>query len=129
MDRDVIGALQFVAKAIELWFLFIACNLVYNIVIRYARSGKGTVMMTRYLFPHDNLAYPGSPFHPSFWKAAWQTRISPPSQRKKPTSISLWYPLSFYALLPINRSCRCCPLDNTNQRQGPWQPFSHLRIS
>jgi hypothetical protein len=37
-DHDILGALQFVAKALEIWFMFIAGNLVYNVALRLAKK-------------------------------------------------------------------------------------------
>ena len=37
-NHDILGALQFAAKALEIWFMFIAGNLVYNIALRLAKK-------------------------------------------------------------------------------------------
>jgi hypothetical protein len=37
-NHDILGALQLVAKALEIWFMFIAGNLVYNIALRLAKK-------------------------------------------------------------------------------------------
>jgi hypothetical protein len=37
-NHDILGALQFVAKALEIWFMFIAGNLVFNIALRLAKK-------------------------------------------------------------------------------------------
>lgn len=40
-DHNVIGALQFVSKALEVWFVFIATSLVYDMAMILARKGGG----------------------------------------------------------------------------------------
>jgi hypothetical protein len=37
-NHDILGALQLVAKTLEIWFMFIAGNLVYNIALRLAKK-------------------------------------------------------------------------------------------
>ena len=40
-NHNTLGGLQLVAKALELWFLFIAMNVVYNVTTVLASSGDG----------------------------------------------------------------------------------------
>lgn len=40
-DHNVIGALQFVSKALEVWFIFIATSLVYDMAMLLAKKGGG----------------------------------------------------------------------------------------
>lgn len=40
-DHNALGALQFVAKALEIWFLIIATTLVYDVAMLFARRGGG----------------------------------------------------------------------------------------
>jgi hypothetical protein len=40
-DHNTLGALQFVAKALEVWFVFIASSLVYNVTLMLASSDNG----------------------------------------------------------------------------------------
>lgn len=40
-DHNVIGALQFVSKALEVWFVFIATSLVYDMAMLLAKKGGG----------------------------------------------------------------------------------------
>ena len=40
-DHNTLGALQFVAKALELWFIFVACALIYHITMLLASSEHG----------------------------------------------------------------------------------------
>lgn len=40
-DHDVMGALQFVSKALEVWFMFISTSLVYDVAMLLAKKGGG----------------------------------------------------------------------------------------
>lgn len=40
-DHNTLGALQFVAKVLELWFIFVACALLYNITMTLASKEHG----------------------------------------------------------------------------------------
>lgn len=40
-DHNTLGAMQFVAKALELWFIFVACALIYHITMLLASSEHG----------------------------------------------------------------------------------------
>ena len=40
-DHNTLGGLQLVAKVLELWFLFVAVSVVYNITLVLASSGDG----------------------------------------------------------------------------------------
>ncbi|KAF2802741.1 uncharacterized protein BDZ99DRAFT_550633 [Mytilinidion resinicola] len=49
-NHDALGALQLVAKALEVWFMFVAGNLVYNIAVRLANKDKLPMsLLTMYL--------------------------------------------------------------------------------
>jgi len=65
-DRNVAGVLQVTARVLELWFLSIACSLVYNILIRLL--GHGT-LPAQYLFLHEKLLDPSRFLQRSFWTA------------------------------------------------------------
>jgi hypothetical protein len=40
-DHDVLGALQFVSKALEVWFMFISTSLVYDVAMLFMKKGGG----------------------------------------------------------------------------------------
>lgn len=40
-DHDVLGALQFVSKSLEVWFMFISTSLVYDVAMMYMKKGGG----------------------------------------------------------------------------------------
>ena len=49
-DHNVLGALQFVAKALEVWFMFIATALIYDVALFLAKQKGG--LPVGYLFTH-----------------------------------------------------------------------------
>lgn len=49
-DHDILGALQFVAKGLEIWFMVIATALVYDVALFLAKRGGG--LPIGYLFTH-----------------------------------------------------------------------------
>ena len=63
-DRNVGGAMQIVGKIIELWFFYIACNLVFNLTMQFAHRGG---LPLEYLFLPDRLVKPNVVFSRSFW--------------------------------------------------------------
>ncbi|MCJ1269129.1 hypothetical protein MMC22_009018 [Lobaria immixta] len=40
-DHNTLGALQFVAKGLEIWFMFVATALIYDVAMVFARRGGG----------------------------------------------------------------------------------------
>lgn len=40
-DHDILGALQFVAKALEVWFMIAATSLLFDVAMLFARKGGG----------------------------------------------------------------------------------------
>ena len=40
-DHNILGALQFVSKALEVWFMFISTSLVYDVAMLLAKRGGG----------------------------------------------------------------------------------------
>lgn len=40
-DHDVLGALQFVSKSLEVWFMFISTSLVYDVAMLFMKKGGG----------------------------------------------------------------------------------------
>ena len=64
-DHDVNGALQFVAKALEVWFMFIATALVYDLTMMFARKSEGLPM--GYLLTHLEFGDVRNLFNPTLW--------------------------------------------------------------
>ncbi|KAK0729608.1 hypothetical protein B0H67DRAFT_650892 [Lasiosphaeris hirsuta] len=71
VDRNVAGALQVVAKVLELWFLSIACSLIFNLMAGFARPGG---VPLQYLFLHETLPNPETFLRRPFWTAPLQLR-------------------------------------------------------
>ena len=40
-DHDILGALQFVAKALEIWFMIAATSLLFDVAMLFAKKGRG----------------------------------------------------------------------------------------
>ena len=40
-DHDILGALQFVAKALEIWFMIAATSLLFDVAMLFAKRGRG----------------------------------------------------------------------------------------
>jgi hypothetical protein len=67
IDRNILNGLQFVAKILEIWFLFIAGTLVYNLSMLFARRQDGLPL--QYLDLHEKLAGSVEFLRPPFWRA------------------------------------------------------------
>jgi hypothetical protein len=67
IDRNILNGLQFVAKILEIWFLFIAGTLVHNLSMLFARRQDGLPL--QYLDLHEKLAGSVKSLRPSFWRA------------------------------------------------------------
>ncbi|KAL8685764.1 MAG: hypothetical protein Q9218_007556 [Villophora microphyllina] len=96
-DHDVNGALQFVAKALEVWFVFIATSLIYDIGILFAKKGRG--LPVGYLLSHLEFADIRYVFSPLLWTSPVPHRSSAPEKRAK--IIKLYIFAIFTALLTI----------------------------
>ncbi|KAI9696685.1 MAG: hypothetical protein M1820_008059 [Bogoriella megaspora] len=64
-DHDLIGALQFVGKAIEVWFVFIASSFVYDVAMILARGSHGLPL--GYFLTHLQFSDILSLLDPRFW--------------------------------------------------------------
>ncbi|OCL05412.1 hypothetical protein AOQ84DRAFT_413648 [Glonium stellatum] len=56
-NHDILNALQFVAKGMEVWFMFIAASLVYNVAVRLAKTGRLPLDMLTMYFEFVSLKY------------------------------------------------------------------------
>ena len=84
-NRDILGWLQLVSKALEVWFTYLAGNLVYNLTLRLAADAPIRVeMLTMYAEFVDILHLKG--LGTSFVKIARGKRISPTGSSKAPKS-------------------------------------------
>lgn len=77
VDRNVLGAMQLVSKALEIWFVFIACSLVYSLSIHIASAGS---LPLQFLFLYDKAADPTAFFSKSLWAAPAATAASKKSK-------------------------------------------------
>ena len=63
-DHNTNGALQFVAKALEVWFVFVASSLVYNVAMMFAAKGG---LPIGYLMAHLEFADLRNLIDPLLW--------------------------------------------------------------
>lgn len=66
-DRDFLGVLQFIAKAIEAWFMFIATGLIFDIAMLLAKQPQGLPL--GYLLTHLQFADVRNIFNKAFWRS------------------------------------------------------------
>ncbi|KAL9064466.1 MAG: hypothetical protein Q9157_007824 [Trypethelium eluteriae] len=67
-DHNLLGALQFVSKAIEVWFTFIATSLVFDVVMILARSPRGLPL--GFLLTHLQFSDLRNVANPLLWTSA-----------------------------------------------------------
>ncbi|KAL8827073.1 MAG: hypothetical protein Q9170_007158 [Blastenia crenularia] len=96
-DHDALGALQFVAKFLEVWFAFVATGLVYDIGILFAKKGRG--LPVGYLLTHLEFADLRYIFNPLLWTSPWPHRHSVPEKRARIIKLYIFAVLT--ALLTI----------------------------
>ncbi|KAL8656054.1 MAG: hypothetical protein Q9210_000492 [Variospora velana] len=80
-DHDTNGALQFVSKALEVWFMFVATSLVYDLGILFAREGRG--LPVGYLLSHLEFGDIRYIFSPLLWTSPWPHRNAVPEKRAR----------------------------------------------
>ncbi|KAL8709287.1 MAG: hypothetical protein Q9225_007472 [Loekoesia sp. 1 TL-2023] len=78
-DHDLLGALQFAAKALEVWFMFVATSLVFDIGMLFAKKGRG--LPVGYLLTHLEFGDIRYIFNPLLWTSPWPHRHSVPEKR------------------------------------------------
>ncbi|KAL9613479.1 MAG: hypothetical protein Q9167_001975 [Letrouitia subvulpina] len=74
-DHDVNGALQFVAKALEVWFMFIATSLIFDIGMMFAKYGQG--LPVGYMLAHLEFGDIRYLINPLLWTAPIPHRKAP----------------------------------------------------
>ena len=94
-DRNLLGALQFVAKAKELWFAFIATSLVFDVVMRLAKSSQG--LPIGFLLTHLQFSDLSNLVNPLLWTSAQ----APSSARTRSKRIRLYLFVAFAVFLTI----------------------------
>lgn len=95
-DHNTLGALQFVAKGLEIWFAAVATNLIYNIAMRLA-SGDGGLPIS-YLLAHLEVLDFLCLLELKLWKAPLHLNGYP---RRKRRTIALYIFAVFTALMCI----------------------------
>ncbi|KAI4156791.1 MAG: hypothetical protein L6R39_001013 [Caloplaca ligustica] len=80
-DHDTNGALQFVAKALEVWFIFVATSFVYDIGILFAKKGRG--LPVGYLLSHLEFTDLRYLFSPLLWTSPWPHGNSVPEKQAR----------------------------------------------
>ena len=79
-DHNILGALQFIAKALEVWFIFIVTALIFDFSMIMARSKGG--LPIGFLLTHLQFTDLRNLFNSSLWTAANPMKDAPKSQRK-----------------------------------------------
>ncbi|KAI4163018.1 MAG: hypothetical protein LQ342_003336 [Letrouitia transgressa] len=74
-DHDVNGALQFVAKALEVWFMFIATSLIFDIGMMFAKYGQG--LPVGYMLAHLEFGDIRYLINPLLWTSPIPHRKAP----------------------------------------------------
>ncbi|KAL8798997.1 MAG: hypothetical protein Q9223_006673 [Gallowayella weberi] len=80
-DHNVNGALQFVAKALEVWFMFVATSLVYDMGIMFAKRGRG--LPVGYLLTHLEFGDIRYILSPLLWTSPLPHRDGVPEKRAR----------------------------------------------
>lgn len=66
-DHNALGALQFVAKALEVWFMLIATTLLYDVAMLFAKKGGG--LPVGFMLTHLEFSDVRNLFNPLMWTA------------------------------------------------------------
>lgn len=78
-DHNALGALQFVAKALEIWFMIIATAFVYDVAMIFAKKGGG--LPVGYLLTHLEFSDVRNLFNPLMWTSAIPHKTSTAAKR------------------------------------------------
>lgn len=98
-DQDILAGLQFVAQAFEIWFLFIAAALLYEIGMLFARSPRGLpigLLMAYIEFSHVNFL-----FNSHLWTSAFPPQGAPKEDRRAQGALKLFLFALLAAFLTI----------------------------
>ena len=96
-DHNTLGALQLAAKAMEVWFMFIATALIYDLAMILARRQGG--LPIGFLLTHLQFTDLRNLFNPHLWTSAIPQRHAPSSQQKSAARLMVFG--IFAALLTI----------------------------
>lgn len=78
-DHDVLGALQFVSKSLEVWFMFISTSLVYDVAMMYMKKGDG--LPVGFLLTHLEFGDIRYLLNPLLWTSAIPHATGEPARR------------------------------------------------
>jgi len=67
-DHEILGALQLVAKALEVWFSIVATSLIYDLTMLLGRHDTG--LPIAYLLTHVEFGDISTAFSHTFWKSS-----------------------------------------------------------
>ena len=96
MDHDLLGSLQYVAKALEVWFLFVATGLIYDIALLFAKRWGG--LPIGYLFTHLEFGDLRNLFNPTLWTSPKPHGVQSP---RKTNTFRLYLFAGFVAFLTV----------------------------
>ena len=99
-NSDALGALQLVAKALEVYFIYNACSLVWSVMKLMLKSKAG--LPTGHLLRHIELADFVTYFDPAFWGPMIRPRHTSPSKRSNTKGISLFAIFAFLIAVIAN---------------------------
>lgn len=87
LDHNALGGLQFVSKALEVWFMLIATTLIYDVAMLIAKRGGG--LPVGYMLTHLEFADIRNLFNPLMWTS--------PSPLSNSTSLGhVWRKINLY---------------------------------
>ncbi|KAL6718595.1 hypothetical protein ACLMJK_002829 [Lecanora helva] len=98
-DHNLLGALQFVSKALEVWFFMIASALVYDLAMIFARMEGG--LPVGYLLTHLEFGDVRNIFNPLLWTSPFPHAGSSHSERHRKRVVRLFLFALLAALLMI----------------------------
>ena len=99
-DHNALGALQFVAKALEVWFMLIATTLVYDFAMLYARKGGG--LPAGFFLTHLEFGDIRNLFNPLMWTAAFPLANSGPKRTSSTLKLYLFAILAAFLTILTN---------------------------
>lgn len=91
-DHDVLGALQFVSKALEVWFMFISTSLVYDVAMLFMKKGGGLPL--GFLLTHLEFGDIRYLMNPLLWTSPIPHASGMPGQRSSTAKLYLFVGLA-----------------------------------
>ncbi|MCJ1467380.1 hypothetical protein MMC07_006004 [Pseudocyphellaria aurata] len=86
-DHNALGALQFVAKGLEIWFMIVATALIYDVAMVFARRGEGLPL--GYMLTHLEFGDIRNLFNWSMWTSPIP-RANSASARQRSRTMTLY---------------------------------------